>query len=510
MNKKILMIMLLLIIFIKGVNAACNLPEEDPTPGNSKVLTCDSENTNTTKFQYPAAGDPLVETFNNGYCVVMCREEIAFAYPSIRRTYAGMPFSYNLVLSGARTCRSTYPNYVENDEKYRLLVDMYMVLLGHIANGVPRVDINEDGARNVGDYNYVRNQASTFVDIDGKKVLDLDNNNVMDSDSVALGSLSNAIRNMKQKKDDCDGWGTAANPSSIYEVNPSVELIINTSKGDVTERYEYEEISPYNSIMTHDTTTYSSCSLVDTIVGGRREYSCNGENTYIGWTEIARVNGWFIMGEKKMTIYEGKTMPIAEFVEPDVKTCWAGRSYYVPLAEVSKPNPANTTDNGYPMRLSVTNLGNNISSVPKDMNLTVNCWYQVRNLIGPTESDWIYDEYSEQIPAGARNSISLYLYRPIDLKDPFPNNREPGANWVGTIEEMINGKKVTSSLKERYITNEASTIQTKTLYKIKLNRSNINSIKRSNAQEGYNLFKDVEVGPNEFIRKYYEVISPRG
>lgn len=509
MIKKLLIMMLLLIISMKGVNAVCIPPEEEFTSGNNKIITCDPETTTkTTKFVYPEAGNPEPVTFSNNYCEVRCKEEIAFAFPSVRRTYAGMPFSYNLVLSGARSCRAIYPDYVGFDEKYRLMVDMYMVMLGKITTGVPRTDINEDGHLNDGDYNFLRNQAATFVDIEGKKVLDLDNNGVMDSNNIVLGSLSSAIRNMKQEKDDCDGWGTPSNPSSTYEVKPTVNLTIGTSTGDVVETYEYEEITPYNSIMTHDTTTYSSCSLRDPIgVGGNREYYCVGENTYIGWTEIARVNGWFAMKEKKMVVYHGNVMAINDFVSPDLETCWAGRSYYVPLNEVTKPIPGDSSDNGYPLTLSVVGLGNNISPGPKNMSLTVNCNYQVRNLIGPQTFDYYYLRYSGRIATGAKNSLSMYLYRPIDLKDPFPNNREPGANWAGEIEEIINGKKVERSLKEKYITSTADTIQDKSPYKITLNRSNIDSIKRDNADNGYNLFENVEIGPNEFIQRYYEVIS---
>lgn len=502
MKKKIIIMMLLMIIAIKGVNAACNPPVEDPTPGNNRTVQCDLETTaKTTKFVYPEPGEPQVIKFDNKYCVVTCKEEIVFAYPSVRRTYAGLPFSYTLNLSAQRACTATYPNYVAFDELYRELVDMYMVLLGQTYYGVPRADINHDGEKDYLDYTYVRNKIATFEDIDNNKVLDA-------NDSVSIGKLSKAITNMKQKKDDCDNWGTNANPSSTYEVKPTVNLTINTSKGDVLENYEYEELVSDDPIMVPDETTYSSCVLNNSTVNGRTEYRCTSQPTYIGWTELARVNGRFVMKEKKMVTYQGNALPIDDNTDPSRETCWAGRKYYVSLTELTKPRIGDNVDQGYPLTLTVSGIGNNIENKPKTMNLTVNCFYQVRNLIGPTPDDYFYTENLSKIPAGSTNSISMYLYRTIDLNDPFPNKREPGANWVGDVEETINGRKVKMSLKEKYITSTANTIQNKSPYKITLSRSNINYIKRDTAEHGYNLFELPDDELNEFVRNYYEIITP--
>ena len=70
-----------------------------------------------------------------------------------------------------------------------------------------------------------------------------------------------------------------------------------------------------------------------------------------------------------------------------------------------------------------------------------------------------------------------YIYRPISLRDPFPNNRRPGYNWFG---------------KEIYITDDLlnpildSTAQPE--YVVELNQDRINEIKKNTKE--YNSIKN--------------------
>ncbi|MDD2625662.1 MAG: hypothetical protein PHR55_02780 [Bacilli bacterium] len=428
MYKKILKTFIFTLIMFIGitlVNAdpACE-PIENNNNADNRVLTCDLEKTSTTKFEYPVGAGNQATLFENDYCVVACKEYIAFSIPSVRRVYAGMLFGYPLNVSAERSCRATYKDYVQFDTLFRQKIDTY----------------NNGGLG-----------------------------------ALAKATLENEIYNMSNQKEDCDSW--SKNIVSKYEIDPSVSLTIQTSTGDKIENYVYEESQPYSSIMTYDDTTYASCTLLDT-----PKFSCRNEKTNIGWTELARINGRYTIKEKEIELYYGKVHLEEENVAK--RSCLAGEKYYVPLTEMTKPALNDKNDNGYKLTLNAINIGNNIDNkVAKNLDLTVNCWYQVRNLISPQPGDYFYNEFIKQIPFESKNPL-FYVYRIIDLNDPFPN-RLPGANWDGEIDEIINGKEVKTTLEQKYITSTADTIRDKAPYRIELDNSRINSIKRYNAYSNY-------------------------
>ncbi len=517
MRKKVMIfLMIMLLVSIRTVKAMdCDPLEDTPAQGNAnyinRTLTCDSEKTKTTKFEYPLGG-LSEEVFRNKLCVVACKESTVFSFPSTRRVYAGMSFGYPLNVSSERGCRGTYfDTYQDFDKTYRTLIDMYMVLDGNRINGVPKADIDKDGYYDIDDIRYVENQASKFLDIDGNKVLDLDGNGVLDNNAIA--SLLRSIYNARTQKNQCDGWGTDVNLSSIYSISPTVSLRLKTSTNDVIENYEYKETAPTSRLVTYDDTTYASCTLVETMVGANREnreLSCENKKAIVGWNQLSRVTGRYTMKEKKVILYDGKVMPNDE--NTTEKTCYAGEKYYTPLTEKTKPELDNAADTGYGMTLTVLGVGNNINSaVPKNYNLTVNCFYEVRNLLSPQEGDYYYDKFSGQFPIGSKNPI-LYLYRTIDLKSPFPGvGRVPGANWDGEVTETINGQEVKRSLVEKYITSTAETIKTKSPYLINLTNDKINTIKRYNNNEknSYTKFNLSDFEKSDFVENYYTIVETK-
>ena len=472
---------------------------EDNNNIDNRVLTCDNVDTTITKYEYPKGSTNFVKSFENDYCVVECRENIALSFDGIKRVYAGMSFTYPLNLSAKRSCRSTNKNVQNFDSIYRTMVNSYMVLGGYKTDGTPRADINDDGKFNNADVAYVNSLVNSLLTLDGRRVLDLDRNNVVDANAV--DTLYNAINYMKTQKSSCDDWKSLAD--SKYIVNPEVNLNITTSKGIVSKKFDYVEALPYTSTVTNDSSNYFSCLLSEKLVSGFRELNCKDELTIIGWTEIASITGRYSLPKVDLELYTGKV--INEGESSSTKTCSAGERYYTSLKEITRPALNNVIDKGYPLVLSVTGIGNNVDkTVSKNLNLTVNCNYQVRNIASPQVGDSIYELYESYITN--KEGLGLYEYRSIDLERPFPD-REPLANWNGSVKVLINGKQRDVPLKEYYITKEGKTIRNRNMYTIILNESLVNNIRAYNTSVPYGVFNLDKNEKSVFVESNIQIIQ---
>ena len=93
------------------------------------------------------------------------------------------------------------------------------------------------------------------------------------------------------------------------------------------------------------------------------------------------------------------------------------------------------------------------------------------------------------------------VYRPISLTDPFPNNRIPGANWRGYVQDVIISKKIDYDNPEYVVTLNPQDIQS-----IKNYVKDYNSRTKGNAYVDYvDATKDGENREytSEFIHKTY-------
>ena len=95
------------------------------------------------------------------------------------------------------------------------------------------------------------------------------------------------------------------------------------------------------------------------------------------------------------------------------------------------------------IKISLQNIGtwnqwgkitNNSSS-----SIKINCFY------GTTTNGFICND--NDCPSDTGNGIQ-YIFRPINLTDMFPNNRNPRFNWTGTINKSTNKATGAAILKE--------------------------------------------------------------
>lgn len=391
--------------------AECTAPINDDQTSNDRTLTCDSKIQTTTRYKYPESGD--VEVFNNGLCSIKCSEDLLLAIDPKRNVRAGMGFNYPLYVSGVRSCSATY-DYQAFDNNLRKLV---------------------------GERDSLTGDAKT--------------------------TKENEIRNELDKLDSCESWGNYSSPVDKtkyqkYSMNPNVTLDVETSQKVDHITYTFKQ-SNYNSTYTEDTTTYSSCDLKDNEANACTENT----NTVTGWSETARLDGKYTIPDRYIEKYTGEVKDT-----PTDTTCDAKDIYFTSFYEYTRPTADNPTDKGYALTLTANNLGNNIKSDPSNTwNLNVNCWYTVDNLIFPqggtaTGGTGSIDEnYSKYGNTG-------FLYRIIDLSNPFPN-RDPGENWYGKTD---------------LITSTKNDIENKTVYEIRLNSSTISELKDYNANHKYDTF----------------------
>jgi hypothetical protein len=420
------------------VNAdTCSLVK-DTQVSNNRILTCDATSQTTTRFTYPKNND--VEVFKNDLCTITCKEDILFAVDPAKDVRAGMGFNYPLYMSAERTCTAVY-DFESFDTNLRTLVSQR--------------DLYAKG-------------------------------------SAEYRNKSNEISNQLQIKKECDTWGDIEEETPIgkYEMDPTISLKIETSeseinmpyvfKGFVTKDGEVEETEKeeeyYNRVFETEIDPYSSCDLKDIATSSCTE----NKETISGWTEIARIDGKYTMKETFVELYTGKITSTE--VETGIgKTCRAKDAYFTSFYELTRPLPDDIADKGYALTLSATDLGNNIKSTGDAWTLNVNCWYTVENLLFPTEDDVSYVKYGS----------TAFMYRTIDLIDPFPN-REPGENWNGKVS---------------LITDTSDTVRDKIIYEINLNTGSIKKIRQFNSNQSYVTFNLDDMERSRFIEDNIGIID---
>lgn len=105
----------------------------------------------------------------------------------------------------------------------------------------------------------------------------------------------------------------------------------------------------------------------------------------------------------------------------------------------------------------------------------------------------LYPLYGQ--PTGGKKNLKYtFIYRPIDLNNPFPN-RNPGMNWYDWYNIERNKERLESSYNREQ-------------YSITLDSQKISEIKKYNKDElnkgGYFDWKTIENGQSSFIDKYFD------
>lgn len=278
---------------------------------------------------------------------------------------------------------------------------------------------------------------------------------------TAKATKGNELTNYYEQKKNCDEF-TKIDGTNKYKLHANVKLSIETSNSVDNMDYVYKDISEYNSVVNREEISYSACDYNETT-----RKCTNGEKTIEKWNETARIFGKYTMKDTYIESYTGETLTAATLAGK--KYCNAEDRYFTSFNELTRPKEGDLRDTGYRLTLVANNIGNNLIAAGDKWNLTANCSYKVNNLFTPQggtlgEEDDNYDDYGNQ----------AFLYRIIDLENPFPNDRTRGANWSGiNISKIIKDSKTTSSL-ERFIIN--------------LSGSNIKRIRDYNLYNGYNSF----------------------
>jgi hypothetical protein len=298
------------------------------------------------------------------------------------------------------------------------------------------------------------------------------NRNKQTKGSAAYNTLVNQIKNKLLEKTECDNW------SSGYSMNASASLEVSTSEAVQTIPYKFVPTTGVQTTSNPDTASYKSCNL-----GGNPEANCTDtDTTTSSITQNLSIDGRYTMADRYIEKYTGNV--VTTYVEG--KTCNAKDIYFTSFYEYTRPVSTNPSDNGYPLKLTVTNLGNNIIAGGNKWKLTVNCWYALKNLIFPQKGttsatdDVYYTLFGN----------TAFMYRQINLSTPFPN-RAPGENWQG---------------KESLITSTKGDMPNKTLYEIKLTPETIKEIKFYNSTHDYDNF-DFKNGKSTFIEANPDIIK---
>lgn len=105
----------------------------------------------------------------------------------------------------------------------------------------------------------------------------------------------------------------------------------------------------------------------------------------------------------------------------------------------------------------------------------------------------LYPLYGQ--PTGGKKNLKyIFIYRPIDLNNPFPN-RNPGMNWYDWYNIERNKERLESSYNKEQ-------------YSITLDSQKTSEIKKYNKDElnkgGYFDWKTIENGQSSFIDKYFD------
>lgn len=357
----------------------------------------------------------------NDVCTIKCTENLIFSFDPIKKVLAGTSFNYPLYVSGERKCTATY--------KYE--------------------DYEKTIAKLVGEYASLTGDAKT--------------------------TKGNELTNYYDLRKACDEFTKdGSDYEKKYKTNATVTLDVETSTVVDKIKYVYKEISDYNSQVEEDTVRYYACDYDE--VTKKCKESMRTLNT---WTETARIFGKYTMPNTYIERYTGEVKSTSTST-----TCNAGDRYFTNFNELTKPLKDSKNDNGYKLTLVGNNLGNNLISGGSRWDMTVNCFYQVKNLSFPqgggTSSssgggikDENYDEYGN----------TAFVYRTIELDDPFPD-RDPGANWYGQEKLILSTKDNLDALSK---------------FEIALNRSSIRKVREYNQSYPYDTFNLNEMEKSLFI-----------
>lgn len=283
--------------------------------------------------------------------------------------------------------------------------------------------------------------------------------------------IDREITNLHQERIECDNFKEiGAEKFNKYEMDANVNIILETSTGDVDIPYHYEDMTDYTNSVEIYKKDFDGCEINLTT------RKCDEvEQMTSEWTETASFNGKYTMQDAFLELYTGKRNTVY-----DGKSCNAGDRYFVPFYEITKPRSEDRTDLGYKITLNARRLGDNMLPANRgNWNLTVNCHYQVSNLMYPQQDDRgnCIDENCNKY------GTTAFEYRIVDLPDPFPS-REPGANWKG---------------REAIITSTKDNISSLLRFTINLNRSGIYKVRKYNELYSYDTFNLNEMEKSQFI-----------
>lgn len=370
------------------------------------------------------------EVLKNDVCTITCTEDIAFSIKPTQKVLAGMSFSYPLYSSGVRKCTAKY-NYKNYEDRMQKLVDEYKALTNTTAK----------------------------------------NNKVKELDALY------------EQKARCDGYAEAGNEyESKYSFNGEANLKVETSTNVENVTYEYKDIDEYYTNVVKDNINYYSCGY------NSSTKNCDGaQKTINGWTSTSRVYGKYTMKEVFIEKYTGEI----KTTKGD-NTCEGMDRFFVDLNEYTRPVSNDKDDNGYSLTLTATNL-NTKTINDTDWNLTVNCYYQVNNLMFPqggtnVKADENYSKYGN----------TAFQYRIVALEQPFPD-REAGANWKGNESIITSSKSIvfsTNNTLERFIIN--------------LDRAGIRKVREYNELYKYDTFNLDSKEQSIFINNMGKMFDRKG
>lgn len=370
------------------------------------------------------------EVLKNDVCTITCTEDIAFSIKPTQKVLAGMSFSYPLYSSGVRKCTAKY-NYKNYEDRMQKLVDEYKTL----------------------------------------------------TDTTAKNNKAKELDALYEQKARCDGYAEAGNEyESKYSFNGEANLKVETSTNVENVTYEYKDIDEYYTNVVKDNINYYSCGY------NSSTKNCDGaQKTINGWTSTSRVYGKYTMKEVFIEKYTGEI----KTTKGD-NTCEGMDRFFVDLNEYTRPVSNDKDDNGYSLTLTATNL-NTKTINDTDWNLTVNCYYQVNNLMFPqggtnVKADENYSKYGN----------TAFQYRIVALEEPFPD-REAGANWKGNESIITSSKSIvfsTNNTLERFIIN--------------LDRAGIRKVREYNELYKYDTFNLDSKEQSIFINNMGKMFDRKG
>lgn len=289
-------------------------------------------------------------------------------------------------------------------------------------------------------------------------------------------SSSKALSNLIQDRNTCMTYAEdnkyILKGTINMKAGSSAELEANEKFGNV--EYVYEDISEPTTVVDEVTMyTPNACNINDKGV-------CSGDNDIVSeWISDTRLFGKFTKSHTYLKRYTGEVVNTEE-----VNTCDGTDKFYVSFNE-------KTSSEGYSLSIENANIKSNVvdksnsEGWSKGINLNIECDYVVNNLYAISKDDANYAKYGS----------TGFLYRTIDVNDPFPN-RSPYANWINIA---VNVGKKWSLPGELHPDDKASS---KSRWEISLTRSGINTVKSENEGIYYSTFDMDENGHSNFVKKY--------